>query len=89
MMMTGDVLILDVRTQAEFEDGHIENAILLPYDEIEERAKDVIGSVHRTVLVYCRSGRRSAEAARMLSEMGFLSVYDFGGILDWEYGVVR
>lgn len=89
MMLAGDVLILDVRERWEFDDGHIENAVLLPYNEIEERAEEVIESSSQIILVYCRSGRRSAEAARMLSRLGFLYVYDFGGILDWPYEIIR
>jgi len=88
MMRVGDVLILDVRSQDEFNDGHIYGAVLLPEDEIRERAFDVIISKSQTVLLYCRSGRRSDNAARALSEMGFLYVFDFGGILDWPYEVI-
>ena len=89
MMQMGDVLILDVRSQSEFDEGHIYGAVLLPENEIRDRAVDVIASKSQTVLVYCRSGRRSDSAAMVLSEMGFLYVFDFGGILDWGYGVVR
>jgi len=89
MMESGDVLVLDVRTQQEFDEGHIEGAVLLADYEIEVRAQDVIPSKDQVVLVYCRSGRRSAAAASRLAEMGYLNVYDFGGILDWPYGVVQ
>jgi len=89
MMQRGDVLILDVRSQTEFDEGHIYGAVLLPENEILDRAEEVISSKLQTVLVYCRSGRRSDSAARTLSEMGFLNVYDFGGILDWGYGIVN
>ena len=82
-MMSDDVLILDVRTQEEFDDGHILYAVLLPYDEIGEKAESVIPDKNRTILVYCRSGRRSETAARELVNMGYSEVYDFGGVIDW------
>ena len=84
-MMVGEgVIILDVRTLSEFEDGHIENAILLPHYEILERAETVIPDKSYTILIYCRSGNRSNQAAHLLIEMGYISVYDFGGILSWH-----
>jgi len=89
MMQRGDVLILDVRTQEEFDEGHIEGAILIPEYALQERAQEVISSISQTVLVYCRSGRRSGIAASILTEMGFLHVYDFGGILSWPYEILR
>jgi len=82
-----DVIILDVRSQAEFDQGHIEGAVLLPVDEIAQRAEEVITSMEQVVLIYCRSGVRSENAARTLSEMGFVNVYDFGGIIDWPYEI--
>jgi len=85
MMRDYDVLTLDVRTQTEFDEGHIERAVLLPVDEIAQRATEVILSFEQVVLIYCRSGVRSENAARALSEMGFVNVYDFGGIIDWPY----
>ena len=88
MMRSGDVLILDVRTAEEFSEGHIEGTLLLPLAELRERANDIILSEVQTVLVYCRSGRRSSDAAVILTELGFLNVYDFGGISDWSYGIV-
>ena len=83
-MMSDDVMILDVRTQEEFDGGHIRNAILLPYDEIGERAESVIKDKNLTVLVYCRTGRRSEIAARELIDMGYTNVFDFGGIVNWH-----
>jgi len=89
MMQSGGVLILDVRTEEEFANGHIEGAILLPSTEIRNLAEEVIPNKTQIILVYCRSGARSAAAARTLIEMGYTSVYDFGGILDWPYEIVR
>ncbi|HQA07940.1 MAG TPA: rhodanese-like domain-containing protein [Syntrophomonadaceae bacterium] len=88
-MMTRDAIILDVRTQTEFDEGHIPNAVLLPDTEIKQRAEEVLPDKEQTILVYCRSGRRSALAAQELADMGYTNVYDFGGILDWTGDVVK
>lgn len=89
MMQSGDVLILDVRSANEFAGGHIEGAILLPGTEIRNRIEEFTANKAQTILVYCRSGVRSAEAARTLIKMGYTSVYDFGGIMHWPYEIVR
>jgi rhodanese-related sulfurtransferase len=88
-MMDEDSIILDVRTQSEFDEGHIPNAVLLPGDEIAQRADEVLPDKDQTILVYCRSGRRSALAAKELVELGYTNVYDFGGILDWPGDLVK
>jgi len=88
-MMSGDVIILDVRTQEEFDSGHIKNAILLPDFDVREKAESVISDKNQTILVYCRSGRRSEAASRELVDLGYTRVYDFGGINDWTGEVVR
>ena len=90
IMMSGEaVIILDVRTQGEFEEGHIENAVLLPLDELLERAQAVIPNKKYTILIYCRSGNRSNQAAYLLIEMGYTAVFDFGGIISWHGEIVR
>lgn len=81
--MDGDVIILDVREQWEFAEGHIPNALLLPDYDIEAKAADLLPDKDKTILVYCRSGRRSEIAARQLIQMGYTQIYDFGGIIDW------
>jgi len=88
-MMNEDVIILDVRTPAEFAEGHIPDALLLPNTEIKQRAEELLPDKEQTILVYCRSGRRSAQAAQELAELGYTNVYDFGGILDWTGEVVQ
>ena len=88
MMKNENVMILDVRTAAEFAEGHIKNAILIPVNEIESRAADLITDKDQILLVYCRSGNRSNTAALALARMGFTAVYDFGGILDWDGDIV-
>lgn len=79
-----DVILLDVRTQEEYDGGHIPGAVCLPNEDIQADLplpfeKDA------EILVYCRSGRRSAEAAEKLASMGYTNVADFGGILSWPY----
>lgn len=89
MMDQGGVIVLDVRTQQEFDEGHIQDAVLLPNDQILENAESVLTDKEATILVYCRSGNRSAQASKDLSTMGYVKVYDFGGIKDWPYEVVK
>ena len=85
----GNVIILDVRTQAEYDEGHIGDAVLIPDSEIKDKAETVLPDKNATILVYCRTGRRSALAANELVRMGYTGVYDFGGIVDWPYEIVR
>lgn len=82
------ITVLDVRTEEEYNTGHIEGAILIPDTEILEKAEETLTDKSSTILVYCRSGRRSALAAANLVELGYTNVYDFGGIIDWNYDIV-
>jgi rhodanese-related sulfurtransferase len=88
MMDGGNVIVLDVRTQQEFAEGHIQEAVLLTDSDIAARAGEVLPDKDATILVYCRSGRRSEMAANKLVEMGYTGIHDFGGIIDWPYEVV-
>ena len=82
-------IIIDARTQEEFDEGHIENAILIPEYEISERAEKELPDKNQLILVYCRSGRRSKIAAQALVELGYTNVKEFGGIIDWKYEIVK
>lgn len=84
-----DVIVLDVRTAEEFAEGHIKGAILLPNDEITAKAASVLPDKNQVILVYCRSGRRSALAANELVALGYTRVFDFGGIISWPYETVK
>ncbi|MBR2500638.1 MAG: rhodanese-like domain-containing protein [Clostridia bacterium] len=84
-----DFIVLDVREQDEFEQGHIEGAMLMPYMEIYEKAEEIIPDKDEQILVYCRSGRRSKIASQSLAELGYTNVKEFGGIIDWPYEVVK
>lgn len=83
------VTILDVRTKAEYDEGHIENAILIPDTELKELVEEQIPDLDQRIFVYCRSGRRSKAAAELLLEMGYTNVLDLGGIMDWPYEIVK
>ncbi len=88
LLETQGVVLLDVRTPEEFAEGHIEGAQLLPYDEIAARTDELPADKDTTIVVYCRSGRRSAIAAEELADMGYTAVYDLGGIQSWPYDTV-
>lgn len=74
--------VLDVRTPAEFEGGHIPGARLLPFDQVAARAAEV-GPREKPVVLYCRTGRRTAFAAAALRSLGFTAVYDLQGLANW------
>ena len=81
--------IIDARTEEEFREGHIENAILIPEYEIAQRAEAELPDKDALILVYCRSGRRSKIASEGLVKLGYTNVKEFGGIIDWPYETVR
>ena len=82
-------VLLDVRTQEEFDAGHIAGAILLPYDEINLKAATVLPDKEKEIVLYCRSGRRSAIAKKALVELGYKDVEDFGGVNRWKGELVK
>lgn len=84
-----DYVIIDARTEEEFAEGHIENAILIPEYEIASRAEKELPDKEQLILVYCRSGRRSKIASEELVNLGYTNVKEFGGIIDWQYGLVE
>ena len=80
-------IILDVRTQEEYDESHIPGAIVIPNTEIETRAEQELTDKGQLILVYCRSGRRSKLAAEILVALGYTNIKEFGGIIDWPYEV--
>jgi len=74
-------LLLDVRTPEEFASGHIAGAVNIPLDTLESRMSEV--PKDQPVVVYCRSGNRSAQAADLLEEAGYSNIRDLGGITAW------
>ena len=88
MMDAGDVIVLDVREQSEFDAGHIPGAVLLPVGTIaKDTATAVIPEMDAVVLVYCRSGNRSKTASKALVNLGYTNIYEFGGINTWPYDI--
>ena len=77
-------VIVDVRRQDEYDSGHIPGAILIPNEGIETTPPAELPDMNQIILIYCRSGRRSKEAAQKLFDMGYTSIYEFGGINTWE-----
>ena len=80
-------VLLDVRRLDEYNESHIPGALLLPNELIGTTRPMELPHLDVPIYVYCRSGRRSLEAAKKLADMGY-TVYDFGGIIDWQYGTV-
>ena len=88
MMENQDVVIVDVREENEYKQGHIKDSILIPLSTINENNQN-LPDKDQTILVYCRSGNRSAKAAKKLANMGYENIYDFGGIIDWPYDIEK
>lgn len=82
-------VIIDARTQEEYDEGHIKGAILMPEYEVADRAEKELADKNQLILVYCRSGRRSKTAAEALADLGYTNVKEFGGIIDCEYETVK
>ncbi len=85
MMEEGDVTVVDVRTAEEYAQGHVPDAINIPNEDIGEESPEALPQKDAILLIYCRSGRRSAQAAKKLAALGYENIYDFGGIIDWPY----
>jgi len=81
--------LVDVRELHEFNAGHINGAQLIPLGTIEDSFSSLIPKKDTKIFIYCRSGNRSTEAAKKLVSMGYTNVFDIGGIITWEYGIVR
>ncbi len=81
-------VIVDVRRADEYAKGHIPGAILIPNEEIGTEQPEELPDKNQIILVYCRTGRRSKEAAQKLADMGYVNVYEFGGIEDWTGDIV-
>ena len=84
-----DYVILDARSQEEYDQGHIPGAVVIPHTEIASRAEAELPQKDQLILVYCRSGNRSKQAAKSLAALGYTNIREFGGILDWPYEVEK
>ena len=89
MMDEQDVVIVDVRTAAEYAEGHIADAVLVPNETIGDEAPAKLPNKDAVLLIYCRSGNRSRTAANKLLKLGYQNIYDFGGINTWPYEIVK
>lgn len=84
-----DCIILDVRTQAEYETGYIPNAICIPNETIDASVEQQLPDKNQLILVYCRSGNRSKQASKKLVKLGYANIKEFGGIHTWSYEIEK
>ena len=82
-------VIVDVRRQDEYDAGHIPGAILIPNESIVDERPSELPDLEQVILIYCRSGNRSKQAAQKLADMGYLNIYEFGGITTWTGEIVK
>ena len=84
MEQNEDYIILDVRTEEEYAVGHIPNAICIPNETIDKSVIEKLPNKDQLILIYCRSGNRSKQAAEKLEKLGYTNLIEFGGIMDWN-----
>lgn len=84
-----DIIIIDVRSEEEYQTGHIEGAVCIPNEVISDQIERLLSDKEQEILVYCRSGRRSSQAVDKLLDLGYTNVKDFGGIIDWPYKITK
>ena len=89
MNENSNYIILDVRTMQEYIEGHIPNAICIPNETISENIINKLPNKEQLILIYCRSGNRSKQAAQKLKNLGYTNLIEFGGIIDWAGDVVK
>ena len=82
-------VIVDVRRQDEYDAGHIPGAVLIPNESIVDERPAELPDLEQVILIYCRSGNRSKQAAQKLADLGYLNIYEFGGITTWTGEIVR
>ena len=87
LLDAGKAQAVDVREPDEFAVGHIPGAKLLPLGDVLTRAEGVMPDKNAQWLIYCRTGRRSADAVQKLDSLGYTNLYDLGGILSWPYEI--
>ena len=81
------IIVLDVRTQEEYNEGHIPNSILIPVNELENRALTELPDKKAKIFVYCRTGMRATSACGILTGLGYENIYNLGGIISWKYDI--
>jgi phage shock protein E len=89
-LRNGSALVLvDVRTPEEYRTGHIGGSILVPIEQLAAEAEIKFATKDTMIVVYCKSGKRSEQATKILNQMGYSRVYDLGGIDKWPYGLQK
>ena len=89
MNENNNYIILDVRTIEEYNEGHIPNAICIPNETIGEETINELPNKEQLILIYCRSGNRSKQAAAKLEKLGYINLIEFGGIIDWKGKIIK
>jgi len=89
MNENADYIILDARTIEEYNEGHIPNAICIPNETIDKSVITRLPRKDQLILIYCRSGNRSKQAATKLANLGYINLVEFGGIIDWDGEIER
>lgn len=82
-------VIVDVRRQDEYYEGHIKGAILIPNESISDQKPKELPDLDQVILIYCRSDRRSKEASQKLADIGYKNIYEFGGINNWTGEIIN
>ncbi|MEE3343093.1 MAG: rhodanese-like domain-containing protein [Bacilli bacterium] len=85
LIINNGAILVDVRTKEEYADGHIDGAVNLPVDDInEDSVKEVVKDKYDVIIVYCKSGVRSNNAADKLKDLGYNNIYDLGAMSNWK-----
>lgn len=79
-LISNGALLVDVRTEAEFQAGHLEGALLIPFDETAQRISEYGTDKDRQIVLYCRSGNRAGKAEKTLRDLGYTNVHNAGGL---------
>jgi len=83
------IKLIDVRTKAEYQDGHIKGSVNIPLDTLPTKVKTALPKLDQTIFVVCYSGARASDATRYLVKMGYTKVYNMGGVATWTFGLVK
>jgi len=84
-----DYVLIDVRSPEEYKGGHIRGAKLLPVNTIQQNAPKMLKDKNAKILIYCQSGGRASQAKSVLVGQGYTDVHNFGGLMQWNYGMIE
>ena len=85
LSLDSSIIVVDVRSKYEYEELKIDASISIPLDELENRANKELSNKNARIFIICRTGIRSKEASRLLTDMGYKNIYNIGGIEDWAF----